>query len=359
MNKLVIRQTYIHGIAFDTSNNRNNGLPYAVTQAAGALAPAFEFRNPDSRVVIPPSSSLQDLIAVRAIATFYLDPAGGVMTRRYNLIEGELSFALFVNPDGSLMGTILDANGHWNGAQSAPNLVKPGGWYQAELRHDGINECLIFLDGVQVGAGYAAPGQVRSVGPNGVAVGHWPEPPGVYTMDGYIRGIEVYKYDPADAAKSLLDSCCINRESLDEFADRLKAKGYNAQAASQQAMELLRFGLELSGTVRGNDPAASHEHAQLSEQALAAFLRGDSSAYAEALGGLAAMTTSRLSHAQLQALHDREEALIKNLPFPIKDWQKLIQDLCWSRTKADPAAIAAAYEAAVAARRDNRHRNRE
>jgi len=188
MNKLVIRQTYIHGIAFDTSNNRNHGVPYAVTQtAAGALAPAFEFRSPDSRVVIRPSTSLHDLIAVRAVATFYVDLAGGVMTRRYNLIEGELSFALFVNPDGSLMGTILDANGHWNGAQSAPNLVQPKRWYQAELRHDGINESLIFLDGVQVGAGYAAPGQVRSVGPNGVAVGHWPEPPGVYTMDGLSR----------------------------------------------------------------------------------------------------------------------------------------------------------------------------
>ena len=43
MNKLVIRQTYINGTAFDTSNNLNHGLPYAVTQAASAQAPAFEF----------------------------------------------------------------------------------------------------------------------------------------------------------------------------------------------------------------------------------------------------------------------------------------------------------------------------
>jgi len=83
-------------------------------------------------------------------------------------------------PGGSLMGTILDSTVQWTRAESARNLVAPGRWHQAELRHDGINECLVFLDGVQVGSGYGAPGPVRSVGPNGVAVGHWPEPPGIY-----------------------------------------------------------------------------------------------------------------------------------------------------------------------------------
>jgi hypothetical protein len=347
MNKLVVRQTYIHGTAFDTSNNRNHGIPYAVMQSTGGFAPAFEFRSPDSRVVIRPSASLQDLIAVRAVVDFYLDPVGGTLTRRYNLIEGELSFALFVNPDASLQGTVLDANSQWNGAHSAPNLVQRGRWHQAELRHDGINQCLIFLDGVQVGAGYGAPGQVRSIGPNGIAVGHWPEPSGVYTMDGYIRGVEVYKYDPTDAAKSLLDSCCIKRESLDAFADQLRKKGFTAAAAAQQGMELLKFGLDLSGAVRGNGPAASQQHALLSEQALAAFLSENSAAYANALGRLAAMTTQRLSQAEMQSLRGRQETLIKQLPLPIKDWQKLIEDLCWGRTKADPQAIATAFEAAT------------
>jgi hypothetical protein len=112
-------------------------------------------------------------------------------------------------------------------------------------------------------------------------------------------------------------------------------------------MELLKFGLDLSGTVRGNDPVASQTHALMSEQALAAFLSGNSAAYAEALGRLAAMTAQRLSQAELQSLRGREEMLIKQLPLPIKDWQKLIQDLCWGQTKADPSAIASAYETAT------------
>ncbi len=345
MNRLVIQQTYINNLAVDTSNNRNHGFPYAVTQAGGAFAPSFEFRAPDSRVVVQQSASLQDLIAIRVVVTFFLDPAAGLV-RRYNLVEGELAFALFVQPNGSLMGTILDAGGAWNGAQSAPNLIAPGRWHEAELRHDGVNECLIFLDGVQVGASYGARGPVRSVGPKGVAVGHWPEPPGVYTVEGYIRHVELYKYDPAAAAKGLLDTCCIKRESLDDFADRLRAKGYTAEAARQQAMDILRFGLQLCGEVRGSDAAASKLHAQLSEQALAAFVRGDAGFYNTTLAELAALTTARLPNAQLQALRSREEELIKQLPLPIKDWQKLIGDLCLGTPKLDPAKLAASYEAA-------------
>ncbi len=353
MNKLVIRQTYIHATAFDASNNRNHGFPYAVTQAGGAFAPSFEFRSPDSRVVVQPSQSLQDLIAVRAVVTFFLAPAAGLV-HRYNLIEGHLSFALFVQPDGSLMGTIVDAGGQWNGAQSGANLVKPGQWHQAELRHDGINQTLLLLDGVQVASAYNARGPVRSVGPHGVAIGHWPEAPGVYTMDGYIRGIELYKYDPVIAAKGLLDSCCINRESLDDFADKLRARGYTAQAAGQQAKDFLNFGLQMSATVRGSDPAVSQRHALLSEQALAAFIRGDSASYTTALGDLAAIAIASLSSAQLHALQDQEAKLIGELPVPLKDWQKLIGDLCWADAKVDPERLASAYKAAVKASRSTK-----
>ena len=44
------------------------------------------------------------------------------------------------------------------------------------------------------------------------------------------------------------------------------------------------------------------------------------------------------------------EEAIKQLPLPLKDWQKLIDDLCWGRTKVDPTELATDYEAAL--RRD-------
>ena len=77
------------------------------------------------------ASSLEDLIAVRAIVSFYLNPPGG-LSRRYNLIEGHLCFALFVNPDGSLQGTIVDAEGELGGGAEPTERVSiqrlaPGG----------------------------------------------------------------------------------------------------------------------------------------------------------------------------------------------------------------------------------------
>ena len=123
MNELVVHHMYINGMAFDTSNKRNHGIPYSVSQAAPPFSPSFDFAVPNSRVIVLPSASLQDLIAVRAIVAFYLDPPGG-LSRRYNIIEGQLSFALFVQPDGSLMGTILDGTGNW--LTEFPESCQPG-----------------------------------------------------------------------------------------------------------------------------------------------------------------------------------------------------------------------------------------
>jgi len=110
MNRLVMHHIYANGMAFDLSGYRNHGVPYDVSQAPTPYAPSFTYTQPNSRVLVSASASLQDLIAVRAVTTFNLDPAGGI-TRRYNLIEGHLCFALFINPDGSLSGTIIDAEG--------------------------------------------------------------------------------------------------------------------------------------------------------------------------------------------------------------------------------------------------------
>jgi Concanavalin A-like lectin/glucanases superfamily len=348
MNRLVVHHIYANGMAFDLSGYRNHGVPYAVTNAPAPNAPGFTYADGESRVVVKQSQSLQDLIAVRAISRFYLNPAGG-LTRRYNLIEGHLCFALFVNPDGSLSGTIVDANGNWEGAQSAPHIVQTDRWHEAEIRHDGINQCAIFLDGIPVGTSYAAPGPVGSVGPNGVAIGHWPEPSGQYTFDGVLRETWIYKYDPVLAAKELLDPCCGGyREALDEMAQTLREKGYTREKAQEQGMALIKFGLSVSSQVRGSDAAKSQEHATLSAQALAAFQQGDSSEYTAALSQLAAMAVTTLSEAEQQQIHAEEEELVKGLPLPIKQFQDLIGQMCLGRAKLDRKTVLEATRKAMA-----------
>jgi hypothetical protein len=344
MNLLVVSHTYVNRLAFDASNHRNHGRPYAVTPGVAPFVPSFAFESPDSRVVVAPSPSLQNLIAVRAVATFNLAPPSGI-ARRYNLIEGHLAFALFVESDGALMGTILDATGNWLGARSAPNVISTGTWHQAELRHDGINECVILLDGQVVARSYVARGPVRSVGPHGIAIGHWPETPGTYTFVGHIRAAEVYKYDPVTAAKSLLDPCCDEgRGALDQVADRLRSKGYTAAQARAHGLELMNFALRASGEVRGNDPVASQQQSSLSALALGAFLRHDSPAYTAAFAQLAALASARLTPTQKQQLHDEEEKLVAGLPLPIKDWQELIAKICLDKATVDPKQLASEYE---------------
>jgi Concanavalin A-like lectin/glucanases superfamily len=339
VNRLVVHHIYAGGVACDLSGYRNHGLPYDVSQAAAPYAPAFAYSGPGSRVIVPPSQSLQDLLAVRAVAEFYLDPAGG-LSQRYNLIEGHLCFALFVNPDGSISGTIVDAGGQWAGAQSAPNLVSTGQWHQAELRHDGINQCSLYLDGAAVATSYEANGPVGSVGPNGIAIGHWPEPSGQYTFAGYLRQIWVYKYDPALAATGLLDPCCDgSRAALDDMAGTLRSMGYTREKAQADGMALIKLGLSASAQARANDPAASQQQAALSAQALAAFAGGDSNAYNNALARLARMAMQNLSPAQTQQLHAQEQDLVTALPLPIKDFQSLLAKMCFGQVKLNPATV--------------------
>jgi hypothetical protein len=339
MNKLVVHHIYANGMAFDLSGYRNHGVPYAVSNVPAPNAPAFGYNVGDSRVIVEPSQSLQDLIAVRAVVTFNLNAPGG-LSRRYNLVEGHLCFALFVNPDGSISGTIVDASGNWTGAQSAPNLVAPARWHQAEVRHDGVNQTTLLLDGAAVATSYNATGPVKSVGPHGIAIGHWPEVSGQYTFSGFIRETWVYKYDPAEAAKNLIDPCCCQyRKALDETAETMRGLGYTAEKARAQGMDFIKFGLSISAKVRGNDQTRSRKHAALSALALAAFRDGDSGAYTAALTQLAEMSVATLPQAEWYQIRAQEEQLLKELPLPIKQWQALIQKMCWGRAKLDPKAV--------------------
>lgn len=343
MNRLVLHHFYTRS-AFDLSDNRNHGVPVDVALAGPPDAPAFVFADGNSDVRVPPSPTLQDLWSVRATVTFSLEPPAGQITRRYNLMEGHLSFALFVTGDGALMGTILDQTGAWTGATSIPDLVSTSAWHTAELQHDGINALRIFLDGAQVGAAFDAPGPVRSVGPHGVAIGHWPEQPGTYTFVGAIREAKLWKYDPHKDANGLLDACCDDQGAIDAAVARLRRKGETAESVEATARDILGFAVQLSAQVRGGDQATTEQHQALSNAATTAFIRGDQASYTAAAAQLAQLSIERLTPAQMAALQSREEELVKGLPLPLDELTKLVGALCWDRVGLDPPTLAAAIE---------------
>jgi len=338
MNRLVLHHLYAHS-AFDLSNNRNHGIPLDVSIAPAPNVPSFTFDSGDSQIRVEPSPTLADLGSVRAVITFNLDP-GGPLGRRYNLMEGHLSFALFVNPDGSLQGTIVDAASNWTGASSAPDVVTPGRWYTAELQHDGINQLQIILDGEVVAAAFDVRGPVRSIGPHGVAIGHWPEASDVYTFAGWLREAWLYKYDPYKDANGLLDPCCTDRKGLAAAVEKLREAGQTADSVEAKARELLAFGYGMVAAVRGGDEAVTKQQEALSQQAWATFLRGDQDGYSTALGQLAGLADQRLTHAEQQAFAQERAKLLDSLPLPQEELLGLIKIMCWDKTSIDPQRLA-------------------
>jgi len=342
MNKLILHQLYAHS-AFDLSNNRNHGIPMNVVSALSPDAPSFLFNNPNSEVKINPSLSLTNLWAIRSIITFKLE-TNPPFNHRFNLMEGHLSFSLFIGSDGSLNGTILDKNGNWTGANSVANLVKSQVWHRAELQYDGINQVKVLLDGVLVASAYNVLGPIKPVGPHGLAIGHWPEAPGVYTFQGAIREIWLYKYDPQSDANSLLDPCCMDKKVISEIINELKTKKVSSQDLKAKGSEILQFAIDLMAEVRGNDAATTHNQENLSKLARAAFEKGDQATYNQVSAQLAQLTQSRLTASQLKDINQKEQDLVKSLPLPIDELKKLIPAYCWNKVGLDPNQLVMAID---------------
>ena len=218
MSQLVLHHHYTYGSTFDVSTFGNHGQPHLVTTGTAAFASSLHFQHSDSRVTVAPSQSLNNLFAIAAKVRFYLE---GAVTQRLNLIEGFVSFALFVEPTGALTGTIVDANGAWSGASSGANLVRPGVWHEAWLAHDGINQLELRLDDATVALSDNVYGPVRSVGDLGIAIGNWPDA-GTYPFAGYIDEVKLYRYDPRKDLQGLLDPCCFDGREFDAVLAELK-----------------------------------------------------------------------------------------------------------------------------------------
>src|SRR5678815_512885 len=118
--KLVLHHRYRDDLAYDWSRNNNHGRLWNVRTGNGSAGSpnVLLFHGGDSRVEVARSGSLRDFGELRVRAVFRVESA--LPVRRYNFVEGELAFALFREPDGSLHGTINSPTAGWTGPQSAP-----------------------------------------------------------------------------------------------------------------------------------------------------------------------------------------------------------------------------------------------
>jgi hypothetical protein len=318
----VVKQLYTGALAIDTSGYCNHGIPIDITP----LLPGFSYDAQGSRVTIAPSQSLSSLECISASVTFSLSPRS---SHRYDLLEGFESFALFVNPDLSLSGTIYDATATWTGATSAPNVVTTNVTHLAALECDGINMVRVLLDGAVVGENYNVNGSVRGIGSLGLAVGHWPNPPNVYTFEGVIFGVLLQKYDPLTDLTRGVDPCCFDRQALADWYSRVSKRGkLSLPQLANLAAALKTATTAAAVAIRGGTKADTAAHQALSTALQVALQRRDAAAIDRALQKLLELVTARLDDASRAKLSKDIQAAFAAINITRKDWCDLLDLLC-------------------------------
>lgn len=264
MAELRLHHTYARGAAVDVSDNGNHG---AITRAyQSPSGSTLQFEPPSSRVQVPPSDSLQRFRSIRTRVRFRLDPDASP-DRRYNLMEGYLSFALYVAPDFTLKGTIYDDYETWQGAASDAGAVEPGRWHTAELTYvDSAARVDLRLDGTLVGSTHGVAGPVRPVADLGVAIGIWPDADR-YALDGQLDDVKLWATWPE--FEDFVDPCCSDTGALDRVVDIMR-RDPAVQNREVDPTAILRGLQAISARVRaaivGEDPERSEQVRRLERQ---------------------------------------------------------------------------------------------
>lgn len=195
-------------IPIDVSGRGTHGTATAVDfdpDGAQVESGALIFAHPGSRVRVHDRNPFFNLRAVKIEVLAKIESVGV----RQNLTEGHLSFAFFIQPDGSLSGTALgvDGNGQdaWLGANSVVDspdgiarTVPLNTWVTLTYVHDGFATLRLFINGVLVAANYTLNLPLRHVGFRGVHIGNWPDAD-AYPLRGRLDGVTIWGWDP-DAA---------------------------------------------------------------------------------------------------------------------------------------------------------------
>lgn len=185
MLKLLLDHDYDRPLpAVDRSQFSNHGrvigAPFAVDGARpGSGALRFGTASSAVRVAWRPSWARLDALLVEA--WIRVEPQG----LRHNIVEGDGSFALFVDADGTLVGSVLGtvdgaSAPAWNIVSSGlhapagqPSRVPAGRWCKVTFHHDGLTRARLSIDGRLVAARGDYRSRVVGVEAAGVVIGNW------------------------------------------------------------------------------------------------------------------------------------------------------------------------------------------
>jgi Concanavalin A-like lectin/glucanases superfamily len=257
MYKLILHHVYRSSAPFlDVSGHGNHAQGANVGWSADGATPqsgAAVFNGSTSRGLVPVSPLWQDLYALRVEALVRFDPVQGtpghpVRVRRHLVVEGPLSFSVFIGQErtvtGMVMGLVKDPDADddpsasdtltatlsgggsvdpfttfvadlpdtlpippgykldWVPVTSTPEFapdgqertIEPGQWTRIRFTHMGTS-LLLHLDGVLAGMRHDIISPVLPVQGTGVHIGC---APGAYpdTLRGRLDELRIWKYDP-------------------------------------------------------------------------------------------------------------------------------------------------------------------
>jgi hypothetical protein len=331
MQVLVLSHRYGGSYVTDLSGHRNHG--FAMELVSTSSPPGFTYTSPGSKVYVAPSPTLSTFVGVTATCQFQV--AAGTPPRRLNLVEGYLSFALFINPDRSVSATILDQDGNWTGATSVSALIADGVSYSAALRHDGISTMQLLLGGSVISSSPTVNGAIRPVGEKGLVIGHWPDADADRTFAGVISAVDIWTGDPASDAAAFLSGCCVDRGALDQLFQAWLAQAGDRDAISKYFAALVGASMTVMREARRVRSKDLQELLGLERLVVLAVLRRRADLFTAADGGLA--TDANASPA-LAAAVAALESLIEQCPLTPEELDQAAKALCLEFLLAEKAA---------------------
>ena len=185
--RLILHHSYADGNALDYSGTGHGGSIVGARFVGDNGGVCLEFDGRDDRVVVTPSPFLRHITALRVSITARLY----TLAARSNLVEGFLSFALFVHEDGSVQGGVY-ARSHWLTVRSKQRCVIPGRWVTVSYVHSSADGSLLYVDRQLVGHDRRHLGTIGPVSwPFGLNIGAWPDKD-AFMLSGRVRDVRLW-----------------------------------------------------------------------------------------------------------------------------------------------------------------------
>jgi Concanavalin A-like lectin/glucanases superfamily len=196
MFELVLHHRYADVHPHDLSGHANHGYG-DLRRVAGhdGQISAVAFDGAHDRIFVPPSATLARPGGIRADLVVSVEELG----HRRTLIEGYLSFAVGVEGDGALGGSIYRYN-HWNGVRSRAGLVPLGRWITVTFLYTTDGVMTLSMDGELVAEDYRALGSAHGIGwPFGLSIGAWPDAD-QRVLKGRLEEVKLWRSLPSRSA---------------------------------------------------------------------------------------------------------------------------------------------------------------